>query len=223
MQSIYGCCTIHLLLTAQITLLHCDDSSCPQRQVAGGIRGCHLQFVHVDQGMDRTCLSEYKRVPQASMPNPHHSGFVIYSWYCLSCLVRLRPTPKRSVTKPVVIQTSPVDGNRVAISLKKTVCRNADARELPVRDTSYQGLRFDVLYPGLSTHSPCVGKAGLHTLHSPPLFLCTSFPHLIKTVTASSILYIKTKVLLPISAVVGIFPAKLAVFETRRQILLVVL
>lgn len=114
------------------------------------------------------------------MPNPHHSGFVIYSWHCLSCLVRLRPTPKRSVTKPVVMQTSPVDGNRVAISLKKTVCRNADARELQVRATSYQGWRFDDLHPGLSIHSPCVGMAGLHTLHSPPLSSLYVLPHIIQ-------------------------------------------
>lgn len=140
------CFAVHLRLlyysfsfNCTIILLYCGDSSCPQRQVAGGIRGCHLQFVHVDQGMDRTCLSEYKQVPLASMPNSRHSGFVIYSWHCLSCLVRLRPAPMRSVTTPVVIQISPVDGNLVAIGLKKTVCRNADARELPVRATSYQG------------------------------------------------------------------------------------
>ena len=64
----HACCTILLLFDCKDLLLYRGDSPCPQRQVAGGIQVCHLQFALANQGKDRTCLSEDKRVLQCPCP-----------------------------------------------------------------------------------------------------------------------------------------------------------
>lgn len=64
----HNCYTNHLLLNRKNILLYCGDSFCPQRQIAGGIQVCYLQFILADQGKDRTCLSEDKRVLQCPCP-----------------------------------------------------------------------------------------------------------------------------------------------------------
>lgn len=121
----------------------------------------------MDQGKDRTCLSEDKRVLQCPCPTLtipdlfYCSGTVRIASH--SCAPHLTEASQGLSS----FRHPHADGNRVAISMKKTVCRSTGARELQVRATSYRG-KAPMACPKLSAHSPYAGTADLRPLHSPP-------------------------------------------------------
>lgn len=100
----------------------------------------------MDQGKDRTCLSEDKRVLQCPCPTLtipdlfYCSGTVRIASH--SCAPHLTEASQGLSS----FRHPHADGNRVAISVKKTVCRSTGARELQLRATSY-GARLRWLTP----------------------------------------------------------------------------